>query len=308
MTPRISLPDDELGGRLADLRRSGEVDAVVWDFSGPPPDGAPIDLAVPPYRPDVDLGVLDAARVRAVQSQLLGYDTVIGAVPDGIVWCNAVGVHEGPTAELAVGLMVLAQRGLDTAARAMPAGHWDPRPGPGLLGHRVLLLGHGGIGTEIARRLDGFGVELIRVARTARTENGVPVHGLDELSRLLPQADIVSVAVPYGPSTHHLVDETFCAAMRPGALLVNVARGRVADTDALFRHAAAGRLRLALDVVDPEPLPADHPLWTTPGVFVAPHVGGAVTTIGDRMEPLLRRQIRRLRAGEPLDHIVDLTG
>ena len=114
--------------------------------------------------------------------------------------------------------------------------------------------------------------------------------------------------MPYGDSTHHLVDDAFLSAMRDGALLVNVARGKVADTDALVQHAASGHVRLALDVVDPEPLPDDHPLWTTPGVFIAPHVGGAVATRLERIEPLVREQVRRLVAGESLMNQVDVSG
>ena len=311
MTLRLSLPDDQTLERYTDLEDSGEdgVELLVWDFGSPPPAGAPIDLALRPYVLSGDLTVLDPERVRVVQTQALGYDDAIGQVPDGITWCNAVGVHEGPTAEIAMALVLASQRGVDDFARAMPSGEWVPRPmRPGLLGARVLLVGYGGIGTELHRRLDGFGVELVRVASRARSDEHGPVHGVAELPELLPHADVVVVAVPYGDATHHLVDDAFLRAMAPGALLVNVARGKVADTDALVRHAADGRVRVALDVVDPEPLPAEHPLWTTPGVLVSPHVGGAVTTYAERVEALVRRQVRHLLAGEPLECVVDVSG
>ncbi len=285
-----------------------DVDLVVWDFASPLPGGDPVDLAVRPYVLQGDLARLDAARVRAVQSQTLGYDDAIGAVPDGITWCNAVGVHEGPTAELAVGLLISAARGFDEFARAMPAGVWTRAWHHGLLGSRVLVLGYGGIGTELRRRLDGFGVDLVRVARTARTDEFGSIHGIDELPALLPGVDAVVVAVPYGPDTHHLVDDAFLGAMRPGALLVNVARGKIVDTDALVRHAASGHVQVASDVWDPEPLPSDHPLWTTPGVFISPHVGGAVTTMHDRVEALVREQVARLQSGRPLINVVDVRG
>lgn len=311
MTLRLSLPDEQTLERYTDLEDSGEdgVELLLWDFGGPPPAGAPIDIALRPYVLSGDLSVLDPERVRVVQTQALGYDDAIGQVPDGITWCNAVGVHEGPTAEIAMALILASQRGIDDFARAMPSGEWTPRPmRPGLLGARVLLVGYGGIGTELHRRLDGFGVELVRVASRARSDEHGPVHGVAELPGLLPHADVVVVAVPYGDATHHLVDDAFLQAMAPGALLVNVARGKVADTDALVRHAADGRVRVALDVVDPEPLPAEHPLWTTSGVLVSPHVGGAVTTYADRVESLVRRQVQHLLAGEPLECVVDVSG
>lgn len=305
MTLRLSLPDQRTLERFSDL---DGVALAVWDFSGPPPGGDPIDLAVRPYVLQGDLTVLDAARVRAVQTQALGYDDAVGHVPDGITWCNAVGVHEGPTAELAVGLLIGAMRGLDEFARAMPDGHWVRGWHHGLLGSRVMLLGYGGIGTEVHRRLDGFGVDLVRVARTARRDEHGDIHGIDELPTLLPQVDAVVVAVPYGPDTHHLVDDAFLAAMKTGALVVNVARGKVADTDALARHASDGSIRVASDVWDPEPLPPDHPLWTAPGVLVSPHVGGAVTTMHDRVEGLVREQVARLQTGRPLLNVVDVSG
>jgi phosphoglycerate dehydrogenase-like enzyme len=255
-----------------------------------------------------DLSLLDPDRIRAVQTQALGYDDAIGHVPAGITWCNAVGVHEGPAAEIAVGLLIATLRGFDEFARAMPEGRWVRAWNPGLLGARIMLLGYGGIGIEVHARLTGFGVELVRVARTARTDNHGEIHGIDELSSLLPAVDAVVVAVPYGPETHHLVDDAFLAAMRPGALLVNVARGKVADTDALVHHAATGHIRIASDVWDPEPLPPDHPLWTIPGVFVSPHVGGAVTSMHDRVEALVRDQVARLQTGQPLANVVDVSG
>jgi phosphoglycerate dehydrogenase-like enzyme len=304
MTLRLSLPDQRTQARFTDLP---DVETVVWDFASPLPGGV-IDLAVRPYVLQGDLTLLEAERVRAVQSQTLGYDDAVGHVPDGITWCNAVGVHEGPAAEIAVGLLIAALRGFDEFARAMPDGRWVRAWHPGLLGSRVLLLGYGGIGTEVHARLAGFGIDLLRVARTARSDEHGEVHGIDKLPSLLPLVDAVVVAVPYGPQTHHLVDDTFLSAMKPGALVVNVARGKVADTDALARQAATGHIRVASDVWDPEPLPPDHPLWTTPGVFISPHVGGAVTTMHDRVEALVREQVARLQSGRPLINVVDVSG
>lgn len=299
---RISVPDEGFVDRLADLR--DRVELLVWDLTGAPPPGR-IDLAVRPYAFGTrGLSTLDPGRVRAVQGQSLGYDEVPAVLPPGIVYCNAVGVHEESTAELAVALTLAAQRGIDRFARAQTTGEWLSGEYPSLLDRRVLLLGYGGIGRALEHRLAGFGVEIVRVASRARPQEHPRVHGTGELPELLPRADIVIVAVPYGPATHRLVDDAFLSAMRAGALLVNVARGRVADTDALLDHARAGRVRLALDVIDPEPLPPDHPLWTTPGVLIAPHVGGSTTAMHRRVDALVREQADRLLSGRPLAHIV----
>ncbi|RYY40995.1 MAG: hydroxyacid dehydrogenase [Actinomycetales bacterium] len=311
MTLQLSLPDETTRDLFADLESDGTATLHVWDFAGKPPADVVLDLAVRPYQLTGDLSVLDVERVKAVQAQSLGYDDAIGNVPDGITWCNAVDVHEAPTAELAVAMTLASLRGLDDFARnaTRAEGRWSKDEArPGLLGKRVMLLGVGGIGEQVAARLDGFGVEMVRVASSARDDDRGHVHGIDEVHGLLADVDVVIVAVPYGDSTHHLVDDAFLSAMRDGALLVNVARGKVADTDALVTHAASGHVRLALDVVDPEPLPDDHPLWTTPGVLVVPHVGGAVATRMERVGPLVREQVRRLGAGEPLMNQVDVSG
>jgi phosphoglycerate dehydrogenase-like enzyme len=168
----------------------------------------------------------------------------------------------------------------------------------------VLVVGYGSVGTAIARRFSAFDVSLTAVASRARAGDELVdvVHGIDELPALLPEHDVVVVIVPLNESTHQLVDDAFLAAMPDGALLVNVARGPVADTDALVRH--AGRLRIALDVTDPEPLPEGHPLWTAPDVLITPHAGGNTTALLPRMADLVRRQLTRLVDGEEPDHLV----
>jgi phosphoglycerate dehydrogenase-like enzyme len=138
----------------------------------------------------------------------------------------------------------------------------------------------------------------------ARDEGNVHVHGIDELPALLPDAEIVVIGTPLTDATRHLVDDAFLSALPDGALVVNIARGAVADTDAVLKHARAGRLRFALDVTDPEPLPQGHPLFTLPNVLISPHIGGASTAMMPRMARLLRRQIERMLAGEPPLNVV----
>jgi phosphoglycerate dehydrogenase-like enzyme len=170
----------------------------------------------------------------------------------------------------------------------------------------VLLLGYGAIGRAIARRLSVFEVSITAVASAARAGDEFvdTIHGTGELPDLLPDHDVVIVIVPLTDSTRQLVDARFLAALPDGALIVNVARGAVVETDALQRECAAGRLLAALDVTDPEPLPADHPLWDTPGVLISPHLGGPSTAFEPRALTLLRRELARYAAGDGLSNVV----
>ncbi|MEQ4303981.1 NAD(P)-dependent oxidoreductase [Plantactinospora sp. B6F1] len=159
---------------------------------------------------------------------------------------------------------------------------------------------HGSIGTAIERRLAGFEVEVSRVARSARPG----VRAISEISELLPQPDIVILSIPLTPETDGLVNKDFLAKMPDGALLVNVSRGRVVDTEALLAELNAGRLHAALDVAEPEPLPADHPLWSAPNVLISPHVGGLTAALAPRARRFLVDRVRRYQAGEPLTNVV----
>ena len=281
------------------------VEVVVWNLESPPP-AAYIDLVVPPYMGgSARLAALTAVTTRLVQSQSIGYDDVLDALPPGHVFANAASVHEASTAELALALVLAAQRGIPEFVRAAIDGRWAPARYESLADRRVLLLGYGGVGRAIEARLAPFEVDLVRIASRARDDATGHVHGIDELPKLLPSADIVIVGVPLSAATTGLVDDAFLAAMPDGALLVNVARGKVADTDAILAEATSGRLRFALDVTDPEPLPAGHPLFARPNVLITPHVGGASTAMMPRMARLLRQQIERmLRGDEPVNVVL----
>ena len=238
--------------------------------------------------------------LKVVQLLTAGYDNALRYVPRGVTLCNAGGVHDASTAELAVGLILASLRGLDEFARAMPSGSWVYARREALADKRVLVIGAGGVGRAIQRRLEPFEVDVTMAARTARPG----VVATADVGVLLPSIDVVVLAVPLTEDTTGLVDEGFLAHMRDGALVVNVARGPVVDTDALVRHVAMGRIRAALDVTDPEPLPAGHPLWTLPGVLVSPHVGGNTSAFLPRARRLVEAQMRRFAAGEPLASVV----
>ena len=295
---RVTVPDQGWLDPLGDL----DVELIVWDLATPQPDDH-IDLAVLPYTvSSAGLEALDPTRLDAIQSQALGHDGVREALPAGITYCNAVGVHEESTAELGVALLLASQRNLDAYARER--GAWNRRWGTSVADRRVMVLGYGGIGTEIEKRLEGFGAELVRVAGHRREDERGTIHGTDELSDLLPTVDVVMVAVPLSDATTGLIGDDFLAALPDNAIVVNVSRGKVADADAVVRQ--AGRIRYATDVTDPEPLPADHPLWSLPGVLISPHVGGMSSAMQPRIERVVRAQVERLLSGRPLaDVIID---
>jgi phosphoglycerate dehydrogenase-like enzyme len=303
----IALPDDDMRARLASALDDGVddgVDLAIWQV-GDKPLGRKIDLLVIPYVTSYDfLAELDPAHVSVVQSQSLGYDGAADAVPDGVKFCNAVGVHEAPTAELALTLVLASQRGWPEIGNNQAAGKWERSAFPGLIGRHVLLIGVGGIGREVETRLSGFGAILTRVARTARDDLRGPIHGIAELPELLPTADIVVLAVPLSDETRGLVDDSFLSRLPADALVVNVSRGPIIDTDALVDHVRSGSVRSALDVVDPEPLPPGHPLWSLPGSLISPHLGGNVQSMKDRIDPLVLEQIGLLRAGNCPKNIV----
>ncbi|KRE79298.1 2-hydroxyacid dehydrogenase [Arthrobacter sp. Soil763] len=297
----VSLPDASLREYL---KPNPDVSIIEWDLTGEPPQQE-IDIVVPPYMGGgAALGALEAVKTGLVQSQSIGYDGVEDVLPAGRVFANAAGVHEASTAELTVALILASQREFPRILQNQQQGRWETRPTASLADRRVLIVGYGGVGKAIEDRLLPFETTVTRVASKARSDARGQIHGIDELHGLLSEQDIVVVVVPLSDSTRHLIDDAFLAAMPDGALLVNVARGPVADTDALVKHTASGRIRAALDVTDPEPLPDGHPLWSAPGVIISPHIGGASSAMRPRMGRLLQRQIELMLAGEPPANVV----
>lgn len=277
-------------------------DELQLGYAEPPVDLAQVGFYVPAYmgsRKSLEL-IANMPNLEVVQLLTVGFDAALEHVPDHVTLCNAVGVHDASTAELAVALVLASLRGIDDFARAMPQGEWIHDRRPSLADRRVVIIGAGGVGQAIANRLNPFEAEVILVARSERPG----VVAFSELPSLLPEVDIVILAVPLNASTKGLVDDSFLSQMRDGSLLVNVARGGVVDTQALVQHTQQGRIRAALDVTDPEPLPPQHPLWRIPGVLISPHVGGNTSAFLPRARALVEKQISRWQSGELLGHVV----
>ncbi len=278
------------------------VELVVWRGDGVPPRADEVELLVPDYaRSSTAMGLLATLpRLRVVQLQTAGYDGLLELTPSHVQLANARGVHDDATAELALGLTIASLRGIDVAVRE--AGQWrQDTSRRSLADSRVAILGYGSIGRAVAERMLACRAAVTGVASAARDDDLVGrVVTTDEVDWAAQH--VVVVVLPLSDATRHVVDSAFLARLSDDALVVNVGRGPLLDTDAVL--AEAGRLRFALDVTDPEPLPDDHPLWSAPKVLITPHIAGGTTAMLPRMAALVRDQLGRLRDGRPLLNVV----
>jgi phosphoglycerate dehydrogenase-like enzyme len=240
--------------------------------------------------------------LRVVQTFSAGVDSIVDQLPSGVMLCNATGVHDVGVAEWIFLAILASNRHQLHWAEYQRAATWgrERMSGEDLDGARVLVVGYGSIGQAVETRLRPFGAGVTRVARSARDG----IHAIDELPALVPDADIVVCLLPLTPATRGAIGRDVIGQMKPGALLVNASRGAVVDTDALLAATSAGRIRAAIDVTDPEPLPDGHPLWSTPGVLITPHIAGDVRREEERAWQLVVDQVGRLSRGEPLRNIV----
>lgn len=278
-----------------------DLDVFVWDEPRPPPrDDVVVWAPVygPAHAPEHVRDTLSIApAVRVVQLMSAGVDPWPSMIPDGVTLCSGKTIHGGSTAEMAIALTLALIRDLPRSAEQQARHEWDRFRPNSLAGKRVLVLGTGDIGNLVIDTLETLDARVTGVSRTGEVT-------LDDAPALLPQTDVVIVALPLTAATTELLDATWLAALPDGAIVVNVARGPIVDTEALVAELATGRLRAGLDVTDPEPLPADHPLWSQPGVIITPHVGGGALGWQHRAAKLLREQIDRLDRGEQPRYVV----
>ncbi|WP_410597825.1 NAD(P)-dependent oxidoreductase [Amycolatopsis sp. lyj-23] len=293
-----SEPDDEVGAGL--LAQLPGVDVVRYD-----PTAAELtaeqrgaDVLIPPYRGSHrPLGLLaQLPKLSYVQLLTAGADEWSGDVPADKILVNARGAVAGPVSEWILSAILTLYRQWPDLVRFQTTGTWAHRrvEADTLAGKRVLIVGAGAIGWAVARRLSAFDAETTLVASTARAD----VHGPDELPALLGEHDVVVLTLPLTPATTGLVDADFLAAMRDDAVLVNASRGGIVDTDALVSELKSERIRAALDVTDPEPLPQDHPLWTSPGVIISPHMSRTVPGTNELCYRVAAEQIRQHLDGQ----------
>ena len=294
----VGLPDVPERVHMGELPANVDVRLVPRE-PAPVPSLAEVELIVPDARSRPALLELlggGAGRLRVIQTTSAGVDWLIGRVPEHVRVCNARGVYDAPLAEWVVGAILAMQRGLVQSRDAQARHEWNALEPAELLGRRVVILGLGSIGSAIADRLRPFGVEVTGVGRAARDG----VLGLAELDEVLRDAEILINMLPLTTETRGLLDARRLSLLPDGALVVNGGRGRTIDTVALVAELRTGRIRAALDVTDPEPLPPDHPLWEIPNVLITPHMAGDSPGSTIRSFELAGDQVRRFAAGEPL--------
>lgn len=293
MTISVLVPDED--GVLALAGVEG-VHPVQYSWGEPfPPEAGKAEVLIPARRAREWRDLLgQLPNLELIQLLSAGAEDWIGSVPDGVQLSTARGAHGGSTAEWVMAVLLSLYRELREIAADQAEGRWRPRLTDTLQDKRVLIVGAGDLGNHLRRRLEPFDVRVTMVGTTARDG----VRSVDELPELLPAHDVTVLMVPLTSRTRGMVDETFLAAMPDGAVVVNAARGPVVDTGALLAELSSGRLRAALDVTDPEPLPPEHPLWTAPGLLLTPHVGGAVRDVRRRSYAVAAREIARYENGE----------
>ena len=303
----VTLPDRQLLEALTSHTPADRlgVELRIWDWNSPIRDvlGDEADDVVatvlPYFRPAPEWRSLaDLPKLRLLQAQSAGYDNLLHITPDGVALANARGVHEASTSELAVGLMLAAQRELPRWARER---RWQAASTRALADSRVLVVGTGAIGEAIRSRLAPFETEITRVATTARDDEHGHIHGIDELPELLPNTDILVLIVPLTDSTRGLIGAKELALLPDGALVVNVARGPVVDSKALADALKEGRIAGAgIDVFEGEPpIAGDHPLLHAPNVILAPHVGFATQEAMEKRAVIAFKNVQAYLAGKP---------
>jgi phosphoglycerate dehydrogenase-like enzyme len=276
------LPSDGIAPAASDL------DAI--EFYVPRYMGGPAAIAMIP----------EMKSLKVIQSPNAGVDDVLKIRPEGVTLCNAAGVHDASTAELAVALSIASRRGFAAFARDQVDQRWGHERMSSLTDSNIAIVGYGNIGKTIAQMLGNFEVTITAFSKSGR--DGALT--LDHFDRLLPTFDVIILIVPLNDQTHHLMNATRLAAMKDGSALINVARGPVVDTDALIAELNSGRITAGLDVTDPEPLPVGHPLWSAKNVIITPHVGGDSAAFIPRGRKLVEEQLARYASGQPLLHIV----
>lgn len=304
MTLRVLVPSTQ----FAESIQSPGIEAIIWHINDSPEDALAAEVLVT-ERPREFENRARAGSIpglRHVHLLSIGSDWITAHMPASVTLSNSRGAVEDATAEHGMALILAALRELPTAALQQRRHDGAPLWTSSLHGSVVLVLGFGGVGNELFSRLEPFRpAALIPVASRARVlDDGRQIHGTAELPALLPQADIVVVTLPHNDSTEHLVDAHFLARMKDGALLVNIGRGPVVDTEALLAELSSGRLRAALDVTDPEPLPADHPLWKASGCLITPHMAGNTAEFLRLAMEITVEQLRRIARGETPLHLV----
>lgn len=320
---RVGVDENLSDELLAGFPREAEIVRIPRNLAGT----VEVDFWILPFqRRDAADAFSHLRGVKVVQSMMAGVDWITPWLPKDIVLCDGRGIHDISASEWVLGAVLASLKRFPFYRDMQLRGEWRGQAsvpdgflnetgaqvgqyrvlGEDLAGKTVLIVGYGSIGAAIEARLIPFGVKIVRVARSARSTP--EVYSIDALRQLLPEADIVVLIVPLTAETRGLMGAAEIGLMKRGALLVNAARGPIVVTDAMVEALTQHRIRAALDVTDPEPLPAGHPLWLAPNCLITPHVGGSTPEFIHRAFQFGVEQIRRFIAGETLENIVTDAG
>jgi phosphoglycerate dehydrogenase-like enzyme len=275
---------------------TADFEAVLYEPGGPWPPGhldATVVVVSHVNAAAVGARVAELPALRLIQTLNAGYEQWLPVLPEGVLLSNGRGAHGGSSAEWVVAVLLTIYRDLRLFTAQQSDGVWRPKDTETLIGKRVVVLGAGDLAVNLASRLAPFETEVTLVGRRARPG----VHAISDIDALLPDADVVVAMLPDNESTHQTVDAEFLAKLRDGTVVVNAGRGGSVDTEALLAELTSGRLRAALDVTDPEPLPAGHPLWSAPGLLLTPHVAGTTAGGWARAWAVAVRQIEVFAGG-----------
>jgi phosphoglycerate dehydrogenase-like enzyme len=320
---RVGVDENLALELLSDFPREAEIVRLPRTIPVP----VEVDFWILPfYRKDAQTAFQQLRGVRVAQSLMAGVDWILPWLPKDVTLCDGRGIHDISASEWVLAAIMATMKQIPLYRDLQTEQQWkgfatvtdgflsEPGPARGqytvlaedLSGKNVLIVGYGSIGAAIEARLTPFGVNVLRVARSARDTPSV--HPVSKLHSLLPEADIVVLIVPLTSETRGLIGVEEIALMKRGALLVNAARGPVVVTDALVQALQEKRIRAAVDVTDPEPLPTGHPLWSAPNCLITPHIGGSTPEFIYRAFRFGAQQVRRFIAGRPLENVVTEAG
>jgi len=320
---RIGVDESLSEELLRDFPREAEIVRIPRKPTGI----VEVDFWILPFqRRDAAESFAHLRGVKVVQSMMAGVDWITPWLPKDVVLCDGQGIHDVSASEWVLTAILSSLKRFPVYRDLQLQQVWKGQAavsdgflneggaqvgqyrvlGEDLAGKTVLIVGYGSIGAAIEARLTPFEVEVLRVARSAKSEP--EVSSVSELHGLIPEADVIVIIVPLTEETRGMFGAAELGLMKRGALLVNAARGPVVVTEALVEALEAHRIRAALDVTDPEPLPEGHPLWLAPNCLITPHVGGSTPEFIHRAFRFGAAQVRRFIAGEPLENVVTDAG
>ena len=234
--------------------------------------------------------------IKTVHYSQAGYEDILKHIPEGVVLCNASGLHDVSTSELAIGLTIASRRGFAEFMDNQKKGIWHRTRKPALADSHVGIIGYGHIGKRIASLLEMFETKVTAFNKTGKDG----AHKISEFDTFLPELDVIILILPLTKESQNFMSADRLKRMKNGATLINVARGAIVDTDALVAELHTGRITAGLDVTDPEPLPPGHPLWSAPNLIISPHVGGDSAAFDPRARKMVEEQLIRISENRAL--------